>query len=261
MTVQIDAYSRLLPLLTAQLKPGVITNTLLKKEDYLREIQAGTLFAEEFPGGLLLFLRRGNHQRLYFYLQKEAKLPPISPQLPTVLEIASRPKDEALRDSEALWERIGFRPLFSRQRMTRPSDDFSLPASGSLSARQAGTDELSALAQLLEECFDPLTGCLPTREELLDDLQEGNVFSLPGGILHMKKIPGGTELRHLAVQENLRRQGAAQALFRAYLEHTEAQQSRVWVRTDNLPALRFYEKNGYTCDGWTSKVFLTGKEI
>lgn len=261
MTVRIEDYAQLSPLLAGELKPGVLTNTLLKKEDYLREIAAGSLFAEKFPGGLLLLRRREGYQRLNFYLQRGASLPPLSFSLPTVLEIASRPRDQALRDSEVLWEQAGFRPLFSRQRMARPEGLSPLPGPEGLSAHVAAEEELSTLERLLQECFDPLAGCLPTREELREDLQNGNVISLPGGILHMGKAPGGTELRHLAVTPSLRRQGAAQALFAAYLLHTENRASRVWVRTDNPPALGFYEKNGYTCDGWTSRVYTAGKEM
>lgn len=261
MMEQIKEYDALSPLLAAQLRPGVLTNAVLRKADYLGEIQAGTLFAQSFPGGLLLLRQRGTHQILNFYLQKDAAPPEFRPQLPTVLEIAARPRDAALLASEALWKRLGFLPLFARQRMTRKAGTPVLHGSFPAAACVAPPEALLEAGGLLEDCFDPLTGCLPSRDGLLEDLRAGRVFMLDGGVLHMAEAASGTELRHLAVAPALRRQGAAQALFEAYMAHTQNRSSRVWVRRDNLPALSFYEKNGYTCDGWASVVYAAGKDL
>lgn len=261
MMEQIKDYDTLSPLLAAQLRPGVLTNTVLCKADYLREIRAGTLFAVPFGGGLLLLRQRGTHQILNFYLQKDASPPDFRPRFPTVLEIAARPRDTALRASEALWKCLGFLPLFSRQRMTRKAGTPILHGSFPVAAHIAAPEELPEVSRLLGSCFDPLTGCLPSRDALLEDLREGRVFTLDGGVLHMAEAAAGTELRHLAVAASLRRQGAAQALFEAYMAHTQNRSSRVWVRQDNVPALGFYEKNGYTCDGWASVVYVAGKDI
>lgn len=253
----IERYEELASLLAAQLRPGVRTNALLKSQDYQREIAAGTLFVEEFSGGLALFRRRRNCQRMSFYLQRGAEPPRLSLCLPTALEIAARPRDAALRECAALWEQCGFRTSFARQRMSRPAGGEPLPCAGQFEPRPAAPEETEELEALFAACFDPLTGCLPTREELKSGMELGHYLWTGGGLLHWEEVPGGTELRHLAVSAHLRRQGAAQALFRAYLEQTSQQASRVWVRTDNLPALRFYEKNGYAPDSWTSQVLVS----
>lgn len=249
----IERYEEVAGLLAAQLRPGVRTNALLKPQDLRREAAAGTLAVQEFPGGLILLRRRGSCQRMSFWLQRGAEPPPLDFSLPTALEIAFRPRDMALADCVPLWERAGFRESFSRQRMSRPAGLDARPG-GPFRVRGAGPAEAGELEALFAACFDPLTGCLPTREELEQGLSEGRFLWSGGGLLHWEEAPGGTELRHLAVAPEFRRQGAAQALFAAYLERTAGRASRVWVQRDNLPALRFYEKNGYVPDSWTSRV-------
>lgn len=255
---QIQSYDRLASLLAAQLRPGVVTNAVLGRGDYLPEIEAGALFVEPFPGGLLIFRRRKAHQLLNFYLQRGACLPGFRPRRTTVLEIATRARDTALQAAAAQWVAAGFRPLFSRQRMTRPAGPG--PGVAPPAVHVATPAELPEICRLLDSCFDPLTGCIPPQAALAAQVEAGWVLTAPGGLLHMAKAPAGTELRHLAVDKPLRRRGIAQALFDAYLAKTDNGASRVWVRQDNPPALGFYAKNGYVCDGWTSLVYAAGKD-
>ena len=216
---QIQSYDRLASLLAAQLRPGVVTNAVLGRGDYLPEIEAGALFVEPFPGGLLIFRRRKAHQLLNFYLQRGACLPDFRPRRTTVLEIATRARDTALQAAAAQWVAAGFRPLFSRQRMTRPAGPG--PGVAPPAVHVATLAELPEICRLLDSCFDPLTGCIPPQAALAAQVEAGWVLTAPGGLLHMAKAPAGTELRHLAVDKPLRRRGIAQALFDAYLSKTD----------------------------------------
>lgn len=88
----ITDYNELSPLLSAQLRPGVVTNAVQKKEEYLFAIAHGALYVQEFPGGLYLLWRRESHWQLYFYRQRDAVLPLLEPMdMPVVLEVASVP--------------------------------------------------------------------------------------------------------------------------------------------------------------------------
>jgi GNAT superfamily N-acetyltransferase len=258
MMQKIETYDQLAPLLRQQLRPGLVTNVVLSQEEFCGEIAAGSLYVWEFPGGLLLLRQRRTHQCLSFYLQKGAELPNLTFQRPTVLEIAFRDRDKALQEVGKRWEAQGFTLEFSRQRMTRKAGLELLP--GPLSAHLATLEELPELQTLLETCFDPMTGCIPTRDQLKEAIQAGECFYFAGGLLHMTRRPYGTELRHLAVAASRRRQGAAQSLFYAYQSGTGNGTSRVWVRKDNSPALKFYSKNGYEADGWTSRVYTFRKD-
>ena len=112
---QIQSYEELSPLLSAQLKRGVMTNTALTQEDWRREIAGGTLWAEGWDGGLILLRRREGYARLNFYLQELALPAGLNWEGPTVMEIAARPRDEALAAAVEFWKGQGFKELFRRE--------------------------------------------------------------------------------------------------------------------------------------------------
>lgn len=256
--IKINDYDTLSKLMTAQLRPGVTTNMVADKEGCMADIQAGALLAIDFPGGLILLRRREGFQKLNFYLQKGAEPPALEIAMPTVMETAFRARDTALQGSCGLWERLGFRRQFTRQRMVRRPGETVL--SSFIQARLAGREDFLKAQAILKENFPPLTGCLPTERELLEGIERRFLFVAEGGVLQAAAASGGTELRHLAVAPSMRRQGVAQALLRAYMAEWGEKPSRVWVRQDNQPALGFYKKNAYICDGWTSIVHIAGKD-
>ena len=63
-----ESYAALAPLLSAQLRRGVVTNCFLSAEDYQRELPRG-LYYEVREGCLLLLRQRSGHFILNFYLQ------------------------------------------------------------------------------------------------------------------------------------------------------------------------------------------------
>ena len=74
---QIERYSALSMLLTAQLKPGVYTNHFLSPAQCEAEIEQGMWF-EPFDGGICLFRRREDHDLMTFYLQRDGELPRLN---------------------------------------------------------------------------------------------------------------------------------------------------------------------------------------
>lgn len=257
---QITSYEELAPLLSAQLKRGVVTNAALTPEDWRREAAAGTLWCRSWEGGLVLLRRREGHELMSFYLRELSIPDDLTWDGPTALEIAARPRDEGLWKVADFWRGHGFEELYRRERLALPKDTVVRAGDGLLTARIAGMADVEAVWKLLRDNFDPMTGCLPTSEGLEDDLRSGNMVCLDApdeqavGLLHIAPGRGSTQLRHLAVEERFRRQGGAQSLLKRYLEHTGFVKSLVWVRADNEPGRRFYTKNGYAPDGWTSTV-------
>ena len=69
---QVKSYEALAPLLSAQLRRGVVTNCALSAGDWQREIESGSLYTQDWEGGLLLLRRREGHALLQFYLQAGA---------------------------------------------------------------------------------------------------------------------------------------------------------------------------------------------
>ena len=115
----------------------------------------------------------------------------------------------------------------------------------------------------LKQEFSTFTGCLPTEDTLREALAAGQILCAQDergicGLLHFAPGRAASELRHLAVRADCRRQGIANALFDAYMSVTGGQKSLVWARTGNEAAERFYETHDYRPDGWNSVVLQYG---
>lgn len=258
---RIDSLSQLSPLLLSQMKGGVVSNGAFSAASFAREIERGTLFAQTVPGGLLLFRRREDFWRMSFYLQREVNLREANIPAQTVMEIAPRPKDAALKETEQLWEKQGFRLLFSRRRMTlkRRREEFS-PQSRCC-VRLAEPKEQALIRQMMERNYDRRTACLPTEEELAFDIASQSLWlaidedSKAAGFFRLLTEKRVREVRQIAVEKEYRGQGIASALLdRLTLE--EGQQGRVWVAQDNQAAIGLYESIGFEDDGRTSTVWL-----
>ena len=154
-----ESYAALAPLLSAQLRRGVVTNCFLSAEDYQRELPRG-LYYEEREGCLLLLRQRPGHLILNFYLQPGGMffLPDV--KKPVVTELSCRAKDaDAMSAAAEQLRGLGFAECFRRLRRTRPAAE----AAEAVEAADASFDAVRAF--LLAQ-FDPLTGCIPPDDAL-----------------------------------------------------------------------------------------------
>lgn len=248
-------------------------------------------------------------------LKKTAETAELSeiPELPEgviITEQVQRPGEKAAEEGNIIskiLEKLGFSLLFRRVRLERPEDGSSdteelqasenscihdsdsagepasctgaaadRPDSGELRICLAEPEDAEGVERLLKDCFDSRTGCLPRRDELLRDLEQGSVVCAKisketedaayteddknsreriVGVIHFRPGRKNTEIRHLACAADVRGQGIAAKMFTLYMKTTEGQKSLVWVREDNAPAAEFYRYCGYRPDGWTSAVY------
>lgn len=256
----VERYEELAPLLSAQLRRGVITNAALTPEDWRRETAGRALWYESWEGGLLLLRRREGYALLNFYLRELSLPESLAWDGPTLMEVAARPRDEGPQKAVDFWRGHGFQELFRRKRITLPKG-VVIPAGDSpLLPRAADRGDSCRVWELLRAHYDPMTGCLPTQAELARDLDAGNVLCAVSpdgslaGILRFIRGPGCIQTRHLVIGPAYRRQGGAQRLMSFCAERTGFLRNVLWVRTDNAPALRLYDKIGYAPDGWGSTV-------
>lgn len=254
---RVESYAALAPLLSAQLRRGVVTNCFLSPADYQREIDAG-LFYEEGDGFLLLLRQRAGYRLLNFYLHPGAKLCLPGQTLPLVTELACREKDQdAMRRAQDALCALGFAECFRRLRRTRAA----IPAPDN--AETASEASFEAVRAFLLAQFDPLTGCIPPDEELRQAVGAGQVLCLMdadgiSGLLHYAPGRAQCEIRHLAVRADCRGRGYARRLLRLLEAKTGGQKCAVWARVGNAPAEHFYEKNQFQPDGWQSVVLRLG---
>ncbi len=247
-----ESFEVISALLKAGFRRDAVTNNFLSEADYRRGLAERSLLLGQWDGGFAFFSRRDGFFRMSFTLLPPQKEPPALPEGPVVTEIPSRPGSEAGKAAADFWACQGFAPLLRRVRLRlEPGAE---PETGDgFQVREAEEKEKTAVVEFLRRNFDPLTGCIPKEAELSQVfcLWDGGTLA---GVLHTGQAPGRREIRHLAVETNLRGTGAAKALLGAYLRACPAKKHLVWTGEENAAALKFYKKHGFRPDGWTAGV-------
>ena len=251
--VQPSDYKSVSKLVMSHMKPGAVTNNFLGRDDYVRLLAEGSLYAEEQANGYFLLRRCAGFYRLSYGVHGDVDMAWLPEDMPIVAE-QTFPAGKDAFSPEFL---RGFTPVFDRMRMERSGE-----LAGDCSrVRTALPGECGDVMSVLRECFDPWTGCLPSEAELASDIEGQRVLVCGepvSAVLHFKQGRASTELRHLAVSASARRQGFATELVRRYIRDAGSQKSLVWVRWDNDAAMKTYSNCGYTFDGWKSRVFMKG---
>ena len=258
---RIDRYETLADLASRHMTKGVRANTMVSQAEYGRAVETGSLLVQETPAGLLLARDRGDHFRFNFYLTDITE--PLGADLPSpaVTEVAYRPRDLGLQEAVTYLQDQGFALLFERIRMSRPA---GLPEEETSPVHTAQPQEAQATMAFLRENFSPLTGCLPNKKELKDDITLGYVLLLKEegsitGLLHFSFDGKSGEIRHLAVREDQRGKGLTRPLIAGFLRAIHGGKSTVWLRADFHPAQAAYGRMGFTPDGRRSAVLCFDK--
>ena len=166
---KIENFAQISDLLNAQLKKGVITNNFLRGDDYTREIANG-LYIHEAGGALLLFRERGDHLVMTFYLHPNAVLSLPETDRLVVTELSCRAKDaDAMANAAEQFCALGFREVLRRTRRTRKPEAFPVETT----AVPAKPEDFEDISRFLSEHFSALTGCLPTADDLRENLANG----------------------------------------------------------------------------------------
>jgi len=228
---------------------NVCTNSFLSTDDFKREIVSDSLFFSETEGGLFLLRKREDFYILNFYIHGEVIFP--EPEIPTVCEIPYKRK----LSCEEFFKNSGFERFLERMRMTAAK-----PEKQAGSAYVAAEKDAGKAYELMCNSFNRYSGCIPSFEAFLKDIEEKRVIAFPGikGILHFSHKGISSEIRHLCVDEKERGKGIADELVKTYHFLTDASKYQVWLSKDNAPAKRIYIKNGYTADGFESVVLTKG---
>lgn len=254
---RVESYAALTPLLSAQLRRGVVTNCFLSPADYQREIDAG-LFYEEGDGFLLLLRQRAGYRLLNFYLHPGAKLCLPGQTLPLVTELACREKDQdAMRRAQDALCALGFAECFHRLRRTRAA----IPVQNTAEAPAEASFE-TVRAFLLEQ-FDPLTAASRRKKN-------SGRRSVPGrccaswmrmafpGLLHYAPGRAQCEIRHLAVRADcggMDTPGGCWSCWKRRPAGRNAPSGREWGTP--LPSISM-KKISFRPDGWQSVVLRLG---
>lgn len=236
------------------------TNCFLQPEDWKGILEQGKIFRMEFSGGLYLLVEKERQFDLLYFLERNTTPVPLPDvQKPVILEQVSA---ERTGVSPALeeWEAAGFHRYLRRKRLFLAAKN---AGQGSREIIFCGENEQEWMQTLLLESFEPYTSDLPDADTLAADLREKRVIAAGKdgkllGFLRFGREKKISVLRQIAVLPAARGRGIGVRLVRDWLalERENAAKFQLWVREDNLPALRMYEKLGFQPDGRIAPVMI-----
>lgn len=243
-----------------RLSKGQRTNFFFSEEEVLLLVQQKKISRFDFAGSAYFFLKEDQFYRLFYFLDKKNS-PEVLPAFaePIILEEVLLANKERV-PSQGNWEKVGFQAYLERKRMYLMSKDV---VTEERKVSFATENLLEYIFQLMLESFEPFSSALPTKEALLADILNQKVLiSLQNqkllGFLHFGEMKQGSMLWHIAVKPEARGLGIGKGLVRDWLfvQKDIAKKFFLWVRTDNLSALRMYDKFGFLPDGRVAPVMI-----
>lgn len=243
-----------------RISKGEKTNFFFSEEETLLLVENEKIGRTDFTGGVYFFIEEESFCRLYYFLEK-GRNPQKQPEhgKPMILEEVLLASKERF-PSENSWQKVGFKPYLERKRMYLAAKNISF---GERKVIFATEEMLEEIFQLMKDSFEPYSSALPTKEELLLDIRKQRVLISCKdeellGFLHFGDIKQGSMLWHIAVVPQARGLGIGEGLVKDWFtaQGEIAKKFLLWVRTDNLPALRMYEKLGFLPDGRVAPVMI-----
>ncbi len=235
------------------------TNFFFSEEEVFSLVQKEKISRWDFNGGVYFFLKEEKFYKLYYFLDKE-KSPEVLPTLtePIILEEVLLASKERIPSQDS-WEKAGLKPYLERKRMYLSAKNI-IPEERSIAF--ASENMLEDIFHLMNESFEPFSSALPTKEKLLRDILNQKVLvSLQNqkllGFLHFGEMKQDSMLWHIAVIPQARGLGVGEGLVQDwFFAQKDVKKFLLWVRTDNPPALRMYEKFGFLPDGRVAPVMI-----
>lgn len=243
-----------------RLSKGQRTNFFFSEDEVFLLVQQKKISRFDFAGSAYFFLKEDQFYRLFYFLDKENS-PEVLPAVdePIILEEVLLANKERVPSQEN-WEKVGFQAYLERKRMYLMSKDV---VTEERKVSFAAENLLEDIFQLMLESFEPFSSALPTKEALLADILNQKVLISSQnqkllGFLHFGEMKQGSMLWHIAVKPEARGLGIGEGLVRDWLfvQKDIAKKFFLWVRTDNLPALRMYDKFGFLPDGRLAPVMI-----
>lgn len=259
---KVDKYEIISSLIMKQIKKGVMTNNFLTENDFKIELENNLLYYCEYAGGLLILRDRTSHYILNYYINDITKDIDETFDKDVVAEIVSRPN---YNDGEIIkrFQEQNFECCLERVRYSHNCVQ-NVNNNHEKAIELCKVSDMADTYKILRENFDAYTGCVPTKEKFLKDVENGNVYVYKDekikGILHIDKNKNSSEIKHLIVVETERQKGIATRLIDKYFYDVDTKKKTVWTGKENNCARKFYEKNGYELDGYKSIVLIKRKD-
>ncbi len=258
--IKVNSYEEIAKLISLQIRKGVVTNCFIKEEELKVEIENHQLYYIVFPNGLLIFRDRGSHYILNYYINGDVGFSLNDVEKDVVIEIVYRDNDKNGKELVTFFENLGMKVYLERVRLTRKLE---CAKDASLEVTKCKLEDAEDILLLLKENFDLYSGCIPSKEMILKDIENQKIYVYKKekieGLLRFDKSKMSSTIKHLAVRKEFRNKKIAQNLIRKYHEDVKGVPMIVWTGKENKAAIALYEKMGYQIDNFKSMVLMKKK--
>ena len=249
------------------------TNCIFEPGEVDRLLRRKSLYAGACPAGLYLLDDEGDYYRVHFFFSVDAPVDFSPMDKPVLVEflVTRGKRSAAIAEMEQKWLAAGFREHVKDLKLYLSLKDYPLRpavvenAAGRFIARPARAEDAAQILPIWDAALDHLNSAIPSMEELLYEINEGNIFVVDreGEVCAANKmvIRGGMVSTWLgAVKPEYRRMGLSTAMkHRIYKTAMERGVflCYTWVDENNAASRAALAKLGFVHRGeWTEGFLL-----
>ena len=249
-------------LLAKYLNKEYINNAGGLIRDYKFLIGEKRLYYIEKDNYLLFFEYRKDFYNLYYFISKLnlfIDTEDLNPGKPVVADEVYR-EDNLSVSTDALLE-AGFKKYLTRIHMFIKIGVKDVQLSDNI--RFACEDEADLIFELQNKYIDKYTGNFLFKEEMVNEVKNNLIFSIYEGMnfagyLRFRINSKSVSLEGIVIEPEFRGKGYSKELVKYFIDYFSKEgynKIDLWVRDDNVSALRLYdffnfEKTGYKCDNY-----------
>lgn len=208
---------------------------------------------------LFILERKESCTRIHYIINDADERFPFETNLPLMLEILYRGKDNCPANAIDYWLREGFHENLIRDNLT--ASYTSIPTFTSNNRISVGTalspEDAEFAHALFDNLFDPYSSDRMTLAQVRELTDNGQILIArlngnPVGALHHYLIGKCAWIGHVGVDADARGKGAGAALVADFIKHYNTQgisRFSLWVQAQNTPACAMYNRFGFRYAG------------
>ena len=253
-----------------EVRKGILTNFFPDVEKITRWINSGTFFISKIKDSLFLFRYQDDIVNFFFFTTTPemlslalAELTPQMKETLLVTDLLGKPNDVSLL--EEVFRTNKFFPYVTLCRMNKSSQDI-LISDNHESLKVAGRQHADSIFHLLNTYFDPVAEQLPSQEEILAWIDQGNISIFEEnkeilGFVIYNLIGLTSYLRYWFVHPQHRDKKIGSVLLNKFFSASkEAKRQLFWVIQSNDNAIKRYKHYGCEPENLVDSV-MTNKNI
>lgn len=252
---------------------GQISNITWSPEELANLIHRRSLYVEEVPGGNLWFCRSETRTQLFFQVDRDQTdhlQPDLLPSEDCVSELLFMVAQQQKKDPERnVLQKLGLTKVCLVQFLSFTKQDAATVSDSPFLFRVAERTDDAEIRRMYDACFDRLTDAIPDGPELAERIARGEVWNLCEketgetlGSIMLQRNKSRVLARHLVIAPAWQHQGIGTILMNELIRSMRTgEKCMLWVKEDNIPALRLYQRMGFSPQGRKMEIWVKRKSV